>query len=291
MILTLVRGLLRLSACLPLPAVHAVGVLLGYLLWLIPNSTRRIITINLTLCLPDWTATARRRLLRKNLVETGKLLLELGPLWHWKMEYLSNFISKDEDHEALSAALAQGRGAILITPHLGSWELAGLYYSSRYPMTILYRPSRLGLDPLICAGRGRFGAHLVSADQRGVRTLLRALKDNTLLGVLPDQDPGRDRGVFAPFFGLSANTMTLVARLARRTGAPVFLTYAERLSWGRGFKIYLQHLPSLTADKTLETAITVMNAAIERAVRPLPAQYLWSYKRFKTRPAGVPKVY
>lgn len=287
----LVKGFLYLSACLPLPVVHGVGVLLGYLLWLIPNSTRRIASINLNLCLPDWTATARRRLLRKSLSETGKALLELGPLWCWQAERLQRFITKEDDHKTLLTALAEGQGAILITPHLGSWELAGLYYSGRYPMTILYRPSRVGLDALISTGRGRLGAHLISTNQRGVRALLRGLKENTLLGVLPDQDPGRDKGLFAPFFGLSANTMTLVARLAMRTGAPVFLTYAERLRCGQGFKIHLQELPGMVEEKSLENAVAMMNAAIERAVRQMPEQYLWSYKRFKTRPPGMAKVY
>lgn len=288
---TLVSGLLRLLACLPLPIVHGMGMLLGYLLWLIPNSTRRIAHINLSLCLPDWPAVARRRLLRKNLAETGKTLLELGPLWCWDRRRLNGFIKDAENHETVSAVFSQDQGAILITPHLGSWELVGLYYSNKYSMTVLYRPNRLGLDPLICTGRGRFGAQLVTTDRRGVRTLWQALKDNTLLGVLPDQDPGRDKGVFVPFFGLSANTMTLVARLARRTGAPVFLTYAERLKQGKGFKIHLQPLPNIIEEKSLENAVAAMNVAIEQAVRQLPEQYLWGYKRFKTRPPSMPKVY
>jgi KDO2-lipid IV(A) lauroyltransferase len=267
------------------------GVLLGYLLWLIPNSTRRIAHINLCLCFPDWSTAARRRLLRKSLVETSKGLLELGPIWYWDRKRLEGFVKEAEDHEVLSAALTQGQGAILITPHLGSWELAGLYYSGQYPMTILYRFNRLGLDPLICAGRGRFGARLVTTDRRGVRSLFQALNENTLLGVLPDQDPGRDKGLFTPFFGLSANTMTLVARLAIRTGAPVFLTYAERLSRGKGFKIHLQPLPKIIAETSLENAVAAMNVAIEQAVWRLPEQYLWGYKRFKTRPPGMPKVY
>lgn len=219
------------------------------------------------------------------------MVLELGPLWYWQTERIYDLIKETPDHESLSAALAHGQGAILITPHLGSWELAGLYYSSRYPMTILYRPSRVGLDGLICAGRSRLGAQLVSTDQRGVRALLQALKRNTLLGVLPDQDPGQGRGLFAPFFSLPANTITLVARLAIHTGAPVFLTYAERLSQGKGFKIHVQRLPNLTAGESLESVVAAMNAAIEHTIRRLPEQYLWGYKRFKTRPPGMPKVY
>jgi KDO2-lipid IV(A) lauroyltransferase len=267
------------------------GMLFGYLLWLIPNSTQRVADINLSLCLPDWPLVARCRLLRNNLAETGKALLELGPLWCWDRRRLEGVVKEAENHQIVSAALSQNQGAILITPHLGSWELVGLYYSDKYPLTILYRSNRLGLDPLICAARGRFGAQLVTTDRRGVRTLLQALNENTLSIVLPDQDPGRDKGVFAPFFGLSANTMTLVARLARRTGAPVFLTYAERLKRGKGFKIHLQALPNIIEEKSLENAVAAMNIAIEQAVRQLPEQYLWGYKRFKTRPPSMPKVY
>lgn len=287
-----ITGLLRLTSLLPLPLTHAIGVWVGGLLWWIPNDLRRIASRNLVLTFPEMPVADRERLLRRNLWETGKLLLELGPLWLWRGERVLALVrGAVAGEEALTDTVRRRRGAILLTPHLGAWEMAGLYYSSRHPLTILYRPSRLGLDELSVRGRGRLGGKVVATDARGVRSLLTALRNGEILGILPDQDPGDEGGVFAPFFGISASTMTLVSRLTRNTGAPVFLTWAERLPRGRGFALHLRALPEVTAAGSLEESAAALNRGVEAAVRSLPAQYLWAYKRFKTRPPGEPKLY
>ena len=287
-----ITGLLRLTALLPLPLTHAIGALLGWLLWRIPSAPRRIAARNLALCFPELTPTERDRLLRRNLMETGRGLLELGPLWLWPGQRVLALVRGSvAGEEALAAAARQQRGAILLTPHLGAWEMAGLYYSSRHPLTILYRPSRLGLDELSVRGRGRVGGKVVATDARGVRALLTSLRNGEILGILPDQDPGEESGVFAPFFGIAANTMTLVSRLALKTGVPVFLTWAERLPRGRGYALHLRALPEVTAAASLEVSAAALNQGVEAAVRSLPAQYLWVYKRFKTRPPGEAKLY
>lgn len=287
-----ITGLLRLTSLLPLPLTHAIGVWVGGLLWWIPNDLRRIASRNLVLTFPEMPVADRERLLHRNLWETGKLLLELGPLWLWRGERVLALVrGAVAGEEALTDTVRRRRGAILLTPHLGAWEMAGLYYSSRHPLTILYRPSRLGLDELSVRGRGRLGGKVVATDARGVRSLLTALRNGEILGILPDQDPGDEGGVFAPFFGISASTMTLVSRLTQNTGAPVFLTWAERLPRGRGFALHLRALPEVTAAGSLEESAAALNRGVEAAVRSLPAQYLWAYKRFKTRPPGEPKLY
>ena len=288
----LLTGLLRLTARLPLPVAHAIGATLGWLLWRVPNDPRRIAARNLVLVFPDMPVADRNRLLRQNLMETGKLLLELGPLWLWPgARVLALAREPVVGEDALAAAARQKRGAILLTPHLGAWEMAGLYYSSRHPLTILYRPSRLGFDELSRQGRGRLGGKVVATDARGVRTLLTSLRNGEILGILPDQDPGDEGGVFAPFFGIAASTMTLVSRLALKTGVPVFLTWAERLPRGRGYALHLWTLPEVTAAASLEASVAALNRGVEAAVRTLPAQYLWAYKRFKTQPPGEAKLY
>lgn len=287
-----VTGLLRLTACLPLPVVHGIGVVVGWLLWLIPNQPRRIAAINLALCFPDWQDTPlQSRLLRRNLVETSKAMLELGPLWLWRGEQVLELVRAVGGEESLNTAVAQGRGAIVITPHLGAWEMAGLYVSSRYPLTTLYRPSRLDIDALIRAGRERLGARVVPTDTRGVRALFETLRSGGVLGMLPDQDPGPGGGIFAAFFGWPANTMVLLSRLAIKSGAPVILTYAERLPRGRGYRLYFEALPATVSTGPLEASVAAVNLAVEQAVRRLPSQYLWAYKRFKTRPSGEPRFY
>lgn len=288
----LLNGLLSLTARLSLPVAHAIGAALGWLLWRVPNEARRIAARNLMLAFPEMPAGDRNRLLRDNLMETGKLLLELGPLWLWPgARVLALVPGAAAGEQALAEAARRKRGAILLTPHLGAWEMAGLYYSSRYPLTILYRPSRLGLDELSVQGRGRLGGKVVATDARGVRTLLTSLRHGEILGILPDQDPGDEGGVFAPFFGIAASTMTLVSRLALKTRVPVFLTWAERLPRGRGYALHLRALPEVTAAASLEESAAALNQGVEAAIRTLPAQYLWGYKRFKTRPPGAAKLY
>lgn len=291
----LIGALLRLTAALPLSWNHALGAFLGWLWWRIPNPLRRIAERNLTLCFPEKSPAERNRLLRQNLMETGKGLLELGPLWFWSGEQVLRLIQGPvAGEEALAAALNGKQGTILITPHLGAWELAGLYYSSRYPLTILYRPSRLGLDAISRRARGRLGGQVAATDAGGLRALLTALRRGEALGILPDQDTGGmgdGERLFAPFFGIAACTMTLVSRLALQHRTPVLLTWAERLPRGRGYVLRLRALPEVTAATSLETSVAAMNQCIEAAVRALPTQYLWVYKRFKTRPSGEPKLY
>ncbi|RUQ35637.1 MAG: lipid A biosynthesis acyltransferase [Candidatus Competibacteraceae bacterium] len=294
----LISGLLHLTAMLPLRLVHWIGAGLGGLLGWIPNEPRHIAERNLALCFPEWTPVERNRLLRRNLVETGKGLLELGPLWLWGGERVLALVQGAvAGEDALADAARQQRGAILITPHLGAWEMAGLYYSSRYPLTILYRPSRVGLDEISRQGRGRVGGKVVATDTRGIRALLKGLRQGEVLGILPDQDAGGDSvddhegHLFVPFFGIAASTMTLVSRLALKTGAPVFLTWAERLPRGRGYALHLRRLPTVTTAASLAESVAALNQGVEAAVRTLPAQYLWSYRRFKTRPPGQAKLY
>lgn len=290
---TLAIGVLRGCAALPLPLLHGLGTLLGWLAWLIPNSQRRIAAINLRICFPELDARSRRRLLRRSLVETGKGLLELGPLWLWPGHEVLARVRSVRGEEHWQAALTEGRGAIAITPHLGAWELAGLYLSSRCPLTILYRPSRLGgeVDRLIRDARGRLGGTLAATDQRGVRQLARALRGEQALGILPDQDPGDEGGIYAPFFGQPANTMVLVSRLSSRNNIPVLLLFAERLPRGRGYRLHFERLPATICEAPVEESVATLNAAVEQAIRRRPEQYLWSYKRFKRQPDGWPKVY
>lgn len=289
----LATGALRAAACLPLPLLHGIGTLTGRLLWWLPNDQRRFATINLARCLPELDTDAQRRLLRRNLAETAKMLLELGPLWLWNRDRMLGLIRGVDGEAEWQAALDEGRGAIALTPHLGAWEIAGLYLSSRCRLTSLYRPSRLGprADELIRTGRSRLGAQLVATDNRGVRRLLQALREGQVVGILPDQDPGDEGGRFTPFFGHPANTMVLLSRLAMRSGAPVFLLYAERLPRGRGYRLHFQRLSEAIGREPLDASLKALNDAVEQAVRRLPEQYLWSYRRFKRQPPGHPPFY
>lgn len=282
----LARWLLAPLASLPLRALHIFGGLIGTTLWHLPTEARRTTMANLVRCFPTLDRASLHRLARVSLQESGKSLTEAAALWSWPRARVLGLVQETAGFDALHASIAQGRGVILAAPHLGAWEMAGLYCSTLgYPLTSLYRPSRVSaVDTSMRRGREALGARLVPADQSGVKALLQTLKEGHLVGILPDQDPGRDRGIFAQFFGIQANTMTLLSRLAQKTGAPVFLVYAQRLPKGTGYRLVCRPCSALIATGTIEESVDALNAAVESAAREIPEQYLWSYKRFKTRP-------
>lgn len=288
----IVKLFLKTFAVLPLWLAHAVGAGLGVLLAVLPNTLRRVAAINIATCFPELDAPARRRLLHRHLIETGKTFTEMGAMWYWPMSRLLSTMRAVSGMERVDAAQRRGRGVILASPHLGAWEMAGLYVSVRYPMTTLYRPPRLpALEELSRSARARFGARLVPTDASGVRALYQALGRGEALGILPDQNPDPGSGVFAPFFGIPAYTMVLIARLARKTGATLFVAYAERLPHGQGYHLRFREAPEQFATATPEEAAAIMNKLIETCIREQPAQYQWNYKRFRIQPEGGAPLY
>lgn len=288
----IVTLLLRFLAALPLRGAQGVGALLGRLLGRIPGDMGRITRINLERCLPELPARERERLARASLVETGRTFAELGAMWLWPSERLLSRVREVRGWEQVEAAQAAGRGVIFLSPHLGAWELGSLHIAARRPLTALYRPLRMpGLDALVRGARQRNGATLMPTDGSGVRALYRALDQGETVGILPDQDPGRGAGLFAPFFGHGAKTMVLVSRLASRSGALVLFCVPERLPRGRGFRLHFTPAPAEISSPDLQRSVAALNAGVEAWVRRLPAQYLWSYKRFKSRPEGEPRWY
>jgi KDO2-lipid IV(A) lauroyltransferase len=280
-------GLLRLFALLPLPAAHAIGAFLGWLFWLLPTEARRVTRINLALCLPELDPHQRARLARRSLMETGKTFTETGALWFWAPQRVLDLVREVRGLEHLEAAEGRGRGLIGLTPHLGAWELTSLYYAARQPITCLYRPPRLAeLQDLVRRARERMGPRLVPTTPSGIKALYRALARHQAVGILPDQDPGRHGGVFAPFFGRPAGTMVLIPRLAHKTGAPAVFVFAERLPRGRGYRLVFHPAPAELAAEDPAVGAAALNRGVETCVRALPEQYQWSYKRFKSRPAG-----
>jgi KDO2-lipid IV(A) lauroyltransferase len=153
-------------------------------------------------------------------------------------------------------------------------------------LTVLYRPPRkAALKPLIEGARARDGLMLAPANLSGVRIMLKALKKGELIGLLPDQVPQQGEGAWANFFGKSAYTMTLPAKMQTMTGAPIILTYAERLPHGRGFVVRFVAFDAILEGDATQQATTI-NAAMEQLIARCPAQYFWSYNRYKT-PEGV----
>ena len=285
--------LFRVFAALPLPVAHALGAALGWLLLVVPNKRRRTARINLELCFPEMSRGARQRLLRRNMLELGKSVTEIGALWTRDKKNLRRLVRRVNGEDKLKKAMGQGKGMILAIPHLGTWEMMGLWGSINYPMTSLYRaPPMSQMGKLMHAARERFGARLVSADNSGIRALYKALERGEMVAILPDQVPStRGGSVLVPFFGIPANTMVLLSRLAIKTGAPVVFGYAERLPHGRGYHLHFLPSPEEINHGSLESSATAVNAMVERCARDAPEQYQWVYKRFRGRRAGDPEYY
>jgi KDO2-lipid IV(A) lauroyltransferase len=267
-------------ARLPLPLLHNLGALAGWLAWLLSPTYRRNFATHIGqagMTAAKWAAIA----------EAGKAVLELPKIWLRSQDEVVARVVKVFGWELVEGAWAAGRGILFLTPHLGCFEITAQYYAVRKPMTVLYRrPKQDWLAPLIEEGRGA-NLKLAPADLSGVRRLLKALKNGEAVGMLPDQVPGKGEGAWVPFFGRPAYTMTLAARLAE-TGATVLLAYAERLHYGAGYHLKLFPLSAPLAGD-LEQRTAQLNRELEALIRHCPEQYLWGYNRYKEpRGAGLP---
>jgi KDO2-lipid IV(A) lauroyltransferase len=288
----LVIRAMRVLGAMPLTAAHAFGRVAGTLLAILPTRERRVTAVNLRVAFPDVGARARRRIGRRSLLETGMTFAEIGAMWTWDRARIDGVVREVLGEEHLRGPMTSGRGVIVAGIHLGAWELIGMYCSARWPMTTLYRePLVVELDAFFREARGRAGARLVSASMAAARPLLRALRGGEMVGMLPDQDSGEGAGVFVPFFGVVANTVTLLSRLASRSGAAVVFAYAERLPRSAGFRLHFVPASEAVYDADVAVSATAMNQDIERLVRRLPEQYLWSYKRFRIVPRGAKSPY
>lgn len=266
--------LFRLLAHLPLPLLHNLGALAGWLAYGLSPTYRRHLNENLA---QAGVVQARG----EAIAEAGKSLLELPKLWLRPQDEVVGRVVKVSGWEHVETALAAGRGILFLTPHLGCFEITAQYVAKHHPITVLYRrPKQDWLVPILEQGRGA-NLDLAPADMGGVRKLLKTLKSGGLVGMLPDQAPGVGEGAWAPFFGRPAYTMTLAPRLAR-TGATVLLTYAERLHYGAGYRLHF--LPP-TGDATTPAGI---NREIEQLILRHPGQYLWGYNRYKGDPPQEP---
>lgn len=286
---------ITLLSLLPLRVAHGLGALVGNLFYWLPNRERRNARINLRLCFPELSEHERGTLLRRSLIENAKTLTETPAVWRGRPAYWLSLIRAEQGEELLDRLLSRGKGVIVAAPHLGSWEVGVHYLASVAPTTALYRPPReQALEQTMVQGRSRGGAKLVATDANGIKALYQALRQGELVAILPDQEPksaATGAGVFAPFFGEPALTMVLISRLARRTGAPVLFSFAERLAHGQGYRAHWVPAPEGIADADPVVAATALNLGVESCVRRCPEQYQWSYKRFKLRPGGGPKRY
>lgn len=286
---TVIRLLLTALGQLPLPVLHGLGYVLGQILWRVPNKLRRLTLFHLALCFPARSERWRRRVARRSLIESMKAVTEAPAIWFGPRWRLRRWIGDAKAAQAFARHREAGKGTIWLTPHQGSWELAGLFCAQFGPITTLYKPQKGPFDAVIQQGRSRLPtAQLVPTEARGVKAVLAALQRGECVGILPDHDPPEGSGQWAPFFGVPAHTMDLVPKLAARSGAAAVFIIAERRSWGRGFRF---HFVPAEPDIAGKDGVAALNRGVEACVQRLPQQYWWSYRRYRRQPAGAPDVY
>ena len=279
--------LLGLAGKLPLRTAQLAGRLLGTVAWTFKTDSRRVTEINLSIAFPDYTDDQRHSMARSSLRHTGQTMMEIPLMWEWPVERCLGLIQEIEGEELLANAKKDGRGLLLLAPHLGNWELTGLYFSSRYRMAALYSPPNIKeFEDYMIRVRGRLGSELVRGDRRGLARLIALLREGQVTGILPDQSPRGKGNAYAPFFGMDVRTMTLVSKLLQKSGAKPLMTYSERLKDGRGFRLVIRECENGISDSDPLIATTALNRSIENVVREIPEQYQWEYKRFRHRVPG-----
>ncbi len=283
--------LLRWLSRRPLWLLHALGAALGWLAYALSPSYRSRLRANAA---QAGVSVADRR---ASVAEAGRLVAELPYLWLRPAALPIGPSLAWEGRELIEAAHAEGRGIVFLTPHMGCFEvtaqaIAQDFAAGHGPITVLYRPARKAwLREMEEASRARPGLATAPATLAGVRQMIRALRRGEAVGLLPDQVPPEGMGVWAPFFGREAYTMTLAARLVQQTGAVPLLIWGERLPRGAGYRVRVTPLaePLPPGEAAQAECAAIVNRAMERLILQAPGQYLWGYHRYKSpRAADTP---
>ena len=276
----LLKIALNTIAMLPLAVVQVFGAILGLLAYVGSKQYR-------TLFRPQYEAVVNEHKLPLKLWEAVRAsgMLFSDSLWIWRNPQKALKLVEVQNWDLVEAAIQEGHGLVMLTPHLGGFEIIPRVLAQHFPATILYRPSRQEwLNEVVENGRAYPNMHFVPTNLHGVRQMTRALTRGEAIGILPDQVPSGGEGVWVPFFGRPAYTTPLPDRLANRNNTPVVMFTAKRKAIGQGWLMQATRLARLSEDANVAAA--ELNTAIENAVLVAPEQFIWSYNRYK-HPAGA----
>ena len=276
----LLKPILVLIAALPLCIVQVIGASLGLLAYIGSSSYRTLFRSQYDAVITSHQLQSR---LWSAVMASGQLFSD--SLWIWRNPKQALHLVEIQNWDLVETAISEGHGLVMLTPHLGGFEIIPRVLAQHFPATILYRPSRQDwLNRIVEEGRAYPNMHFVPTNLNGVRQMTRALSKGEAIGILPDQVPSGGDGVWVPFFGRPAYTTPLPARLANRNKTPVIMFTAKRKNLGQGWLMQATRLAPFSEDATL--AATEMNQAIERAILKAPEQFIWAYNRYK-HPAGA----
>ncbi len=270
---------------------HRLGGFIGSLLFVFKNRNKHIAQVNISLCFANLNDADKQHLLKKTLQENGKTLIECFWLWRHPQKVLGALLGNIKNHDLLQRASKQG--TIFVTPHFGSWEFIGLLTAANSDLLILYAPPKSEhITMLSCQGRSSTGGTVVSTNKLNAKHLMKHIKNGGSVGILPDQVPEGNGGVYSSFYGRQAYTSTLVCKLAKKLQCPVVFCYALRNTQkSLKYDAYYYDAPEEIFNEDTTLATDVLNKCIEDFVNTSPEQYVWGYKRFKNPAPGDSNPY
>lgn len=277
-----------LSHFLPLPVLGRIGKAVGTLMYYAIPKRRRIALINLRLCMPELTEQERVAIVRRHFQAYSRSILERSLLWWLPVPRVHELI---QINGAVPRELMEDGPTILFCPHFVCLDVAGVA-SRVIPVSSMYAEQKnKAFDDLLRYGRERYGPVRLFTREQGIKPILRSLREGLPYFMLPDMDFGEKDAEFVPFFGVEAATLTAMGRIAAATGAKVIPVVATFLPDYKGYKVTFYPPFEDYPGTDMVAAARRMNAFIEDRVREIPAEYLWTHKRFKTRPPGEPSLY
>jgi KDO2-lipid IV(A) lauroyltransferase len=281
--------LLRVFAVLPYEWLVPMGKGLGALMLRLPLGFIRTAQRNMELCLPTMSDAERQTLLVRHFGSLGISLFETAFSW-WASPKRVNRIVQIDGRENLQAALARGRGVILLTAHFTTLEMGGRMLASVEPISFLYRPTKNEVLAYVLARcRSRFGGRPIPRDD--IRALITALKNNECVWYAPDQSYRKKGAQMVEMFGIPAATNTFTSRLAKMTGAAVLPFFFERLPGAQGYRAVIHPaLDNFPSENSIADTVR-FNHLIEAQVLKVPEQYLWIHRRFKGLTDDYPDYY
>ena len=282
---------LKITALMPLSINRLIGAAFGWAAILFGSQIYRVSQINLSICFPNLLVPQQKRLARASVLETCKLAMEAGSVWLRDYPWLKSKIKHVNNEEIFDKALAEEKGVILLVPHLGNWEVLGLYIAELNAVTVMYQPPEMKvLEAIMRSGREKNNITLVPTNRRGVMAILKILKQGGLTSILPDQVPDPSSGSeVIPFYGYPALTMTLLNSLRKSSDCLVVAAFAKRVRGG--FEInFLPADDGIYSNDDTES-LAAMNRTIESCINQIPEQYQWEYKRFRRLPDAVRDIY
>lgn len=280
-------SIFKLLAVMPALVTKSLAHLIGFLSYIVLSKTQKVIRTNLKLSYPELSEKEHEALVKSNCLQNAKLAMEFPVAWLSQKTKIESLLLAVNNYHFVENIRKDKHPLIIAVPHIGNWEFFWHWMQLNFPTIGMYSPASIPeVDHLMLSARQRFGGQPFDTNPKGIMSLMRSLNKGHVMMILPDQVPKKGAGIYSPFFGQSAYTMTLLHRFIQKTGARLLFGSCLRAKDTNGFNIDLQE-PDFDIDTESGDVFNLgMNQQIESIIRQAPEQYQWAYKRFKNQPDG-----